>query len=465
MTIAILCGGSGTRLWPLSRSLLPKQFAPLLENGSFFIQTLLRNRPFIKSHNAHFQIIANETNYFLAQDQSKEADIEIQNYILETLGKNTAPALCLSALDVISKYGEDEIILALPSDHLIKDFKAYQQAIEKAIEYAKNGYLVTFGIKPSNPHTGYGYIECEKNNNVRNFTEKPDLKLAQKYLEDGKHFWNSGMFCFKVSVFLNELQKYSKEVYDSCVMAYENSDHNEIYTRINPKLSENIPEISIDYALMEKSKKIKCVVGDFAWNDVGSFESLNDEWVKDSQGNASRNQIIAKDSQNNFILSDKFVATIGLKDIIVVDTNDSLLLAKKGQSQAIKEIVAELKKTRPELTQIHTTAYRPWGNYSVLLESSYYKIKQIVVKPKCRLSLQKHFHRNEHWIVVSGSANVRSGDKEIFLKANESTYIPMGQLHRLENRGKIDLVVIEVQVGEYLGEDDILRVEDDFQRC
>ncbi|MDO7253782.1 mannose-1-phosphate guanylyltransferase/mannose-6-phosphate isomerase [Helicobacter cappadocius] len=465
MTIAILCGGSGTRLWPLSRSLLPKQFAPLLESGSFFTQTLLRNAPLIKSHNAHFQIIANEVNYFIAQDQAKQAKVEIQSYILETIGKNTAPALCLSALDTAFKYDKDEIILALPSDHLIKDSKAYQKAIQEAIEYAKNDYLVTFGIKPKSPHTGYGYIECEKNGNVKKFTEKPDQKLAQTYLEEGNHFWNSGMFCFKASVFLDELQRYSKKVYDACIVAYENSDHNEIYTRINSELSEKIPEISIDYALMEKSKKIKCVIGDFSWSDVGSFESLNDEWPKDTQGNASRNDIIAKNSENNFILSDKFVATIGIKDLIIVDTNDSLLLAKKGESQAIKDIVTELKKTRPELTQIHTTAYRPWGSYTVLLESSNYKIKQIIVKPKCRLSLQKHFHRNEHWVVVSGSANVKSGDKEIFLKANESTYIPMGQLHRLENQGKIDLVIIEIQVGEYLGEDDIVRIEDDFRRC
>lgn len=465
MTITILCGGSGTRLWPLSRSLLPKQFAPLLEDSSFFTQTLLRNVPFIKSHNAHFQIIANDSHYFLAQDQAKQAGIEIQSYILETIGKNTAPALCLSALDIISRYGKDEIILALPSDHLIKNDKSYQKAIEEALQYAEQDYLVTFGIKPTNPHTGYGYIQCQKNGDVEKFTEKPDRELAQKYLKEGNHFWNSGMFCFKASTFIDELKKHSKDVYESCYKAYKESNHNEEYIRIDSNLSHNIPDISIDYALMEKSKKIKCVIGEFSWNDVGSFESLSEEWPTDSQGNASRGDIIAKNSQNNFILSDKFVATIGIEDLIIVDTNDSLLLAKKGQSQAIKDIVSELKKTRPSLTQIHTTAYRPWGSYTVLLESSNYKIKQIIVKPKCRLSLQKHFHRNEHWIVVSGSANVRSGDKEIFLKANESTYIPMGQLHRLENRGKIDLVIIEVQVGEYLGEDDIVRVEDDFRRC
>ncbi|PAF43723.1 mannose-1-phosphate guanylyltransferase/mannose-6-phosphate isomerase [Helicobacter sp. 11S03491-1] len=464
MTIAILCGGSGTRLWPLSRSLLPKQFAPLLQKGSFFTQTLIRNAPFIKSHQAHFQIIANQSHYFLAQDQAKKSHMHIESFILESIGKNTAPALCFSALDILHKYGKDEIILALPSDHLIKNTKNYQKAINEALAYAKQDCLVTFGIKPTYPHTGYGYIKCNQDN-VERFIEKPNLNLARQYIKEGDYFWNSGMFCFKASLLLHELQKYAKEIYETCKKAYDGSQKDKEYIRLDPDLSQKIPDISIDYALMEKSQKVKCVIGDFSWNDVGSFESLNEEWKKDSLGNASKSDLILKDSKNNFVISDKLVATIGIEDLIIVDTNDSLLISKKGQSQKIKDIVQDLKKTRPELTQIHTTAYRPWGHYSVLLESFNYKIKQITVKPKSRLSLQKHFHRNEHWIVVSGSANVTLGERKIFLKANESTYIPMGELHRLENPGKIDLVIIEVQVGEYLGEDDIIRIEDDFRRC
>lgn len=463
MTIAILCGGSGTRLWPLSRSFLPKQFAPLLKNGSFFTQTLIRNTPLIKTHKARFQIIANDAHYFLAQDQAKKAEVEIDSYILESLGKNTAPALCFSALETMEKYGENEIILALPSDHLVKNTQKYQQAVNIALEYADKNYVTTFGITPNCPHTGYGYIKRKDNDDVEKFIEKPNLITAESYIQEGGYFWNSGMFCFKVRIFLEELQKYSIKVYETCKIVYENAQKNQ-FIRLDPLLSENLPDISIDYALMEKSQKVKCVIGDFDWNDVGSFEALDQEWEKDDQGNAGKNKIIAKNSKNNFILSEKIVAAIGVQDLIVVDTNDSLLIVQKGQSAQIKDIVATLKLTHPELTQIHTTAYRPWGSYSVLLENKGYKIKQIVVNPESRLSLQKHFHRNEHWIVASGCAVVTIGEKKIFLKANESTYIPMGELHRLENLGKIELVVIEVQMGDYLGEDDIVRIEDDFKR-
>ncbi|PAF52834.1 mannose-1-phosphate guanylyltransferase/mannose-6-phosphate isomerase [Helicobacter sp. 13S00477-4] len=465
MTIAILCGGSGTRLWPLSRSLLPKQFTPLLDDTSFFTQTLRRNAMLTKTFDTHFQIIANQDHYFLAQDHSKNTGIEIENYILESIGKNTAPALIFSAFNSIEKYGKDEIILALPSDHLIKDMKNYQKAIQKALELAGKNHLVTFGIKPSSPHTGYGYIQCQNENDVLKFVEKPSLELAKTYLEEKNYFWNSGMFCFKASVLLDELEKYAKELLTTCKKVYDHSKKEGGYIRLDPELSKKIPDISIDYALMEKSSNVKCVIGEFLWNDIGSFESLSEEWEKDAQDNASKNTLIAKESKNNFVISDKIVATIGIDDLIVIDTKDSLLIAKKGQSQKIKDIVEELKKNHPEIIKIHTTAYRPWGNYSVLLESNGYKIKQIIVKPKSRLSLQKHFHRNEHWVVVSGSAIVTIGEKEIFLKANESTYIPMGQAHRLENPGKIDLEVIEIQVGEYLGEDDIIRIEDDFRRC
>ncbi|PAF46804.1 mannose-1-phosphate guanylyltransferase/mannose-6-phosphate isomerase [Helicobacter sp. 12S02634-8] len=465
MTITILCGGSGTRLWPLSRSLLPKQFVPLLHDTSFFTQTLLRNRPFIELFDAHFQIITNQDHYFLAQDQAKKANTPIQSYILESLGKNTAPALTISTLDTIKHYGGDEIILALPSDHLIKNTPNYQKAVQKAIEYAKKDYLVTFGICPTTPHTGYGYIRCSDSDCVEQFVEKPNLEMAQKYICEKNYFWNSGMFCFKASSFLHQMQTYAPKIYEICQKVYENSKQDGEYIRLDPKSSEELPEISIDYALMEKSPKVKCVIEELEWSDIGSFESLETQWDKDSLGNASKNALIAKESKNNFVIADKLVATIGIDDLIIVDTNDSLLIAKKGQSQKIKDIIHTLKTSHPHLAQIHTTAYRPWGNYTVLLESPSYKIKQIIVKPKSRLSLQKHFHRNEHWTIVSGSALITLGDKEIFLKANESTYIPMGQLHRLENPGKIDLVIIEIQVGEYLGEDDIIRIEDDFKRC
>ncbi|WP_066389136.1 mannose-1-phosphate guanylyltransferase/mannose-6-phosphate isomerase [Helicobacter himalayensis] len=499
MTISILCGGSGTRLWPLSRELLPKQFAPILppqkqdsnqnpylastaseETSSLFAKTLLRNADFCQSHNARFSVITNDKHFFLAQDIANQVGITINSFLLESVAKNTAPALCFAALNAF-EIDEDEIILALPSDHLISNQQAYVACIQKALELSAKGFLVTFGIKPDSAHTGYGYIKA-KDGIVEQFVEKPNKENAQKYLESKNYFWNSGMFCFKANVFLRELETHAPELYNACKKAYilskeqnafraqkdsksaDSQNKDSQILRLLPNVSEEIEEISIDYALMEKSTKVACVDGDFIWNDVGGFEALKKEWQEDSQGNAHKSDLIALDSHNNFVISQKLVATIGVENLAIIDSGDCTLIAPLSQTQRIKEVVNILKTSHPELTQIHNTAHRPWGTYSVLLESSNYKIKQIVVKPRKRLSLQKHFHRNEHWIVVSGSAIVTIGQKELFLKANQSTYIPMGETHRLENPGKIPLVLIEVQMGEYLGEDDIVRLEDDFAR-
>ncbi|TLD97334.1 mannose-1-phosphate guanylyltransferase/mannose-6-phosphate isomerase [Helicobacter jaachi] len=476
MTISILCGGSGTRLFPLSRELLPKQFAAILPplnaqtpSHSLFQETLLRNQFLCDTHNAHFQIITNENHYFIAQEQAHQCHITLQDFILESIGKNTAPALTFAALKVASEYelgrSDDDIILALPSDHLIKDSPAYRHAIEEALNLAQKGFLVTFGIKPTSAHTGYGYIKS-KNHLVEKFIEKPSLDDAQMYLNEGGYLWNSGMFCMRAQVFLKELKAHSPEVYESCKLTLEASKAqlSEHFIRLDSIMSKNLPEISIDYALMEKSQKVACVEGDFVWSDVGSFESLSLEYPSDEQNNASKNTFIGKDCSNNFIIADKLVAGIGLEDLMIIDESDCLLVAKKGHSQQIKDIVATLKHTHSEITKVHKTAHRPWGSYTVLLESQSYKIKQIIVKPKARLSLQKHYHRNEHWIVVSGSAYVSIGEQKSFLKANQSTYIPMGELHRLENPGVLPLVLIEVQMGEYLGEDDIVRLSDDYKR-
>lgn len=485
MTISILCGGSGTRLWPLSRELLPKQFAPILPSATeatshredasrsggtdalntLFAHTLRRNQPFVQSHNATFSVITNDKHFFLAKDIAQDAGIAIDSFLLESFAKNTAPALCFAALRALESSPE-EILLALPSDHLIKDEPSYQACIHKALDLAQKGFLVTFGIKPTSPHTGYGYIKAQ-DGIVEQFVEKPDLPTAQRYLQSGKYFWNSGMFCFRADVFLRELGVHTPRLLESCTKAYEISKQSAPSTqilRLEPKACESIEEISIDYALMEKSSKVACVEGTFVWNDVGGFEALKEEWQSDTKGNATRGAYVELDSVNNFILSDKLVATIGVENLAIINSGDCLLIAPLTQTQRIKELIPTLKATYPELTQIHNTAHRPWGTYSVLLESPTYKIKQIVVKPKHRLSLQKHFHRNEHWIVVSGSAIVQIGEREVFLKANESTYIPMGASHRLENPGKIPLVLIEVQMGEYLGEDDIVRLEDDYKR-
>ena len=475
MTISILCGGSGTRLFPLSRELLPKQFASILPKNdtqdsthSLFQETLLRNQFLVKSGGA-FQIITNDNHYFIAQEQAHNSGIELKDFILETMSKNTAPALTFAALSVYESFClnhlQDDVILALPADHLIKDTAKYQEAIAEAIALANKGFLVTFGIKPDCPHTGYGYIKAKKHI-VEKFIEKPSLEEAQNYLKEGYYLWNSGMFCFRAEVFLKELKICAPDVYESCKLTFEASKDSKVahFMRLNPAMSENIPHISIDYALMEKSQKVACVSGAFSWSDVGSFETLSLEYPKDSANNASRNDFITKDCTNNFVISDKVVVGIGLENLMIIDEGDCLLVAKKGYSQQVKDIVNMLKTSHPELTKVHRSAHRPWGSYTVLLESPTYKIKQIIVKPKGRLSLQKHYHRNEHWIIVSGSAYVTIGEHKKFLKANESTYIPMGEVHRLENPGVLPLVLIEVQMGEYLGEDDIVRLSDDYQR-
>ena len=457
MIVAVLCGGSGTRLWPLSRELMPKQFVSLVDE-SLFQQTILRNLAF----SDNFCIVTNDKHYFLALDEIEKIKDNINNtkfnYILESVSKNTAAALLFVALNA----NRDDIILALPSDHIIKNTESYNKAILEAKELAKNDNIVVFGIKPTSPNTGYGYIKDGKNG--IEFFEKPDENKAKEYIESKEYYWNSGMFCFKAGVLIDEFKTYKPDLFSLCNIALDSATKQNNFKLLKKEDCIDIEEISIDYAIMEQSKKLKLVKSDFIWNDVGSFDALKDEYPKDSNNNISNTELIAIDSTNNFILSNKFIATIGVDDLIVIDTTDSLLISKAGQSQKVKDIVKILKSNNSPLAQIHSTAYRPWGSYSILLDAQNYKIKKIVVKPRKRLSLQKHFHRSEHWVVVSGSAIVTLGEEEFFLKENESTYIQMGQIHRLENPGKIDLVIIEVQVGQYLGEDDIVRLEDDFNR-
>ena len=447
MTNIILCGGSGTRLWPLSRTLMPKQFVKLFEGESLFQKTVTRNQ---KACDSQF-IVSNAEQYFLAVDQIEELNIDNSQYLLEPVGRNTAPAIALACLALNS----EEIVLVTPSDHLIKDESAYLEAINKAKILAEADNLVTFGITPQYPETGFGYIEAE-GEDVLSFKEKPDVITAQSYLDAGNYYWNSGMFCFKAGVFLEELKKYSPEIYEASVSAYNSAKTDEMI-RISYDDMFAIPEDSIDYAVMEKSNKVKVIPSDIAWSDLGSFESLDDEID-------SSNHVISIGSSNNLVLSPKQVATIDVDDLIIIDTADALLVSKKGSSQKVKEVVKSLKEQNSELPNIHVTAHRPWGTYTILDESEGYKVKRIVVKPGKRLSLQKHHHRSEHWIVVSGTAVVTKGTDVYTVNANESTYIPMGEIHRLENVGKIDLVMIEAQVGEYVGEDDIVRLEDDFAR-
>ena len=455
MTNIILCGGSGTRLWPISRTLMPKQFVKLFDEKSLFQLTVERNS---KVCDSQF-IVSNTEQYFLALDQLEELGKKNNKYLLEPVGRNTAPAIALACMAL----DKEEIVLVTPSDHLIKDETEYAKVLLQAKELANQDNLVTFGITPSFAETGFGYIEAE-GLNVQAFHEKPDFETATAYLEAGNYYWNSGMFCFKAGVFLEELKKYSPEIYNASKKAFENRKIDNATLRIQHSHMETIPDESIDYAVMEKSKIVKVVPSNINWSDVGSFDALYEELPKDENGNTLNDKHISIDSKNNLIQgNDKYIATIDIEDLIIVDTGDALLVSKKGSSQKVKQVVAQVKKTT-QLHNIHLTGHRPWGTYTVLEDTPGYKIKTIVVKPGKRLSLQKHFHRNEHWTVVSGTATVTVGDTTKLIRPNESTYIKMGEVHRLENEGKIPVVMVEVQVGEYTGEDDIVRIEDDFKR-
>lgn len=458
----ILCGGSGTRLWPLSRKLLPKQFVKLFNDKSLFQKTVERNQ---KVSN-RLLVVSNTEQYFLAKDQLLELQRDNTSYLLESVAKNTAPAIALACMGLDA----DDLVLVTPADHLIKNEQAYAQVVAQAQTLAEQGSLVTFGIVPSYPETGFGYIEAQ-GNSVLSFKEKPDAQTAQSYIDAGNYYWNSGMFCFKAGVFLEELAMHHPAMHAACVEAYAQHINESGAVRIPFDVMDAIPEDSIDYAVMEKSSKIKVVAADIDWSDVGSFDSLNDELPQNEEGNAILKRgdddvpVVTINAHNNMIVTrNHAIAAVDVDDLIIIDTTDSVLITKKGSSQKVKDVVAQLKKVQPELCDVHRLAYRPWGSYEVLLNTSGYKIKRIVVSPQQKLSLQKHFHRNEHWIVVSGTATVTVDDDTFLVRPNESTYIKMGQVHRLENQGKIDLVMVEVQVGEYTGEDDIVRLVDSYGR-
>lgn len=454
MTNIILCGGSGTRLWPISRTLMPKQFVKIFDKKSLFQLTVERNAELCENQ----FIVSNAEQYFLALDQLEELGGSNTEYLLEPIGRNTAPAVALACMAA----DPEEVVLVTPSDHLIKDEDAYGRVLKQAQLLALEGHLVTFGITPAYAETGFGYIEAD-GLDVKAFHEKPDSETAQKYINAGNYYWNSGMFCFKAGVFLKELEKHSSQIHEASKRALENASRDEMI-RIKHEDMSAILEDSIDYAVMEKSDKVKVVPSDIGWSDLGSFDALYHEMEKDQNGNTLNANHISIDSKNNLIYgNERKIATVDIEDTIVVDTGDALLISKKGSSQKVKEVVAEVRKTT-DLHNIHLTGHRPWGTYTVLEENDGYKIKRIVVKPGKRLSLQKHYHRNEHWIVLSGSATVTVNDKVFVVNPNESTYIKAGDIHRLENQGKLPLVIIEAQVGEYTGEDDIVRFEDDYKR-
>ncbi|MDA7441022.1 mannose-1-phosphate guanylyltransferase/mannose-6-phosphate isomerase [Candidatus Pseudothioglobus singularis] len=466
MVPVVLAGGSGTRLWPLSRRLHPKQFIELIGENTLFQEAVLRLPESIED----LLVICNEDHRFLAAEQLRQINRSSSSIILEPVGKNTAPAITIAAIKSI-KGNENAILLVLSSDHLIKDVKKFHQAIESAKKHAENNKLVTFGIVPNKVETGYGYIEADVSQdkdycNINEFVEKPDYKTAQKYLDSGKYFWNSGMFMFKASVFLEELEKYEPEILNICKKSYQNEYHDLDFIRLNDEEFLKCPSQSIDYAVMERTKNAVMVRLDADWRDVGSWSALSDSQPKDQNNNLIVGEAILKKVNNSYIhsTSKRLVSAIGVSDLIIVDTEDALLVTNKEHVQHIKDIVKQIRDSnRPESDQ-HRVVFRPWGYYDSIDNGNGFHVKRILVNSGAKLSLQKHEYRAEHWVVVKGKAQVTCGKKTFQLVENQSTYIPLGEVHRLENIGSTPLEIIEIQTGEYIGEDDITRIDDAYGR-
>jgi len=461
----ILSGGSGTRLWPLSRKLYPKQFINLVNETTLFQDTILR----LPKDVAEPLIICNEEHRFLAAEQLREIGKKTKGIILEPEGRNTAPAVALAALQFINK-GEDPILLVLSADHLIKNIEAFHQSITIASELAENNKLITFGIVPDKAETGYGYIEANINNtddyySIKSFTEKPSQKNAKKYLDSGNYLWNSGMFMFKASVFLSELEKFEPEILSACKKSCTTKNIDSDFIRIDNDAFHQCPNESIDYAVMEHTKNGVVVPLDANWSDVGSWSSLWDIKTKDNNDNVSKGDVFLEDVNNTYTYSsNRLVSVIGVSNLVIVDTQDALLVADKQQTHNIKKIVARLNNDKRSEVDSHRKVFRPWGYYDLVDSGEGFQVKRIVVNSGAKLSLQKHKYRAEHWVVVKGVALVTCGDKIFELVENQSTYIPQGSIHRLENHQDIPLEIIEIQTGSYLGEDDIIRFEDDYQR-
>ncbi|MEA2016262.1 MAG: mannose-1-phosphate guanylyltransferase/mannose-6-phosphate isomerase [Actinomycetota bacterium] len=456
----VLAGGTGTRLWPLSRKEYSKQFLKLVDGTPLLDSTYERLLKFFSPQD--IITITNKDYYFYVKDSCAKFSPQMsENIISEPTGKNTAPAIALGTKFIIDKLKAnlDEIVFVFSSDHIIKPVNEFVKYLYIAEKAAEKDYLVTFGIKPASPGTGYGYIKAGEKigdfNTVEQFTEKPDLKTAKEYLKTGKYFWNSGIFAFKISTFLNELQTYQPEIYKNIDNGYDAAVSN----------FSKMPSISIDYAVMEKSKKVVVVPMDVFWSDIGSWDSFYKISKKDSEGNVFIGDVKALDTKNSLIFSNKrLVTAVGIEDAMIIETDDAVFVSKMGNGQDVKRLLTELKKDHREEATEHSEVFRPWGKYKTLEKSARYKIKKILVKPGETLSLQMHYHRTEHWVVIKGSAQVTIGEKTYFVHEGESTFVPKSTLHRLANPGKVPLEIIEVQNGEYVGEDDIVRFDDKYGR-
>ncbi|WP_394135660.1 mannose-1-phosphate guanylyltransferase/mannose-6-phosphate isomerase [Aliivibrio fischeri] len=468
ITPVIMAGGTGSRLWPLSRELYPKQFLNVTGDMSMLQQTAAR-----LSNLEHFApiLICNEEHRFIAAEQMRLGGFSHSGIILEPVGRNTAPAIALAALQAIkNSNGEDDpLLLVLAADHVIENESTFVDSIKKAQKAACDGKLVTFGIVPSSPETGYGYIKAGIKSgdsfSVSEFVEKPDLATAKRYLETNEYYWNSGMFIFKASRYLEELAKFEPDILDVCKQAIATPLQDAEFIRIDAAVFDNCPNESIDYAVMERTDSAMVVPMDAGWSDVGSFSALWDVSKKDNNQNVIKGDVITVDSTNNYIFSgNKLVSTVGIDNLVVIETKDAILVASKDKVQDVKSIVSKLHKAGRTEQKLHREVYRPWGKYDSIDCGARDQVKRITVKPGEKLSIQKHHHRSEHWVVVSGTARVLNGDRTIIVTENESTYIPLGTVHALENPGKIPLEMIEVQTGSYLGEDDIVRFEDRYGR-
>jgi mannose-1-phosphate guanylyltransferase / mannose-6-phosphate isomerase len=471
----ILCGGSGTRLWPMSRAGFPKQFLCLTGTDSLFQQAVAR----LGKLGAAPYIVSNEEHRFLAQEQLREMGVTQATYLLEPLARNTAPAMTLAALAAVQS-GTDPVLVVTPADQTVTNTEAFDQALQTAIEDAAQGHIVILGVTPDKPETGYGYIQSARHSEERSeqtiqsqkvlkFVEKPNLDTAQKYLSEGNYFWNAGMFVVKASVWLAALNNFRPDIAQACQAAWTARKQDGQFIRPGKDLFAQVPSESVDYAVMEKcpgsSQSIHMVPLIAGWNDLGAWDAVWNVLPKDDQGNAHTGDVLATDSRNTLVhASSRLVALVGVSNLVVVETPDAILVADKSRSQDVKHIVNALTSQKREEHTLHRKVHRPWGWYDSIDEGGRFKVKRIQVKPKASLSLQKHNYRAEHWIVVTGTAEITNGDKTLTLTENQSTYIPLGEVHRLVNPGIFPLEIIEVQSGSYLGEDDIVRLEDIYGR-
>lgn len=461
----VLAGGSGSRLWPLSRQNHPKQFLALSSQQSMLQETLTRLQGL--AHHSPL-VVSNEAHRFIVAEQLRQADINDSTIILEPLARNTAPAITLAALQAAAQ-DENAILLVLAADHYIANTAAFQQAIHQALQLAQQDRLVTFGITPTHAETGYGYIQTgaalDTGFEIQGFKEKPDAQTAQQYIDSGQYLWNSGMFMFKASVFLNELQRLCPQLLVDCKNALAAAKSDPYFIQIPAEQFAVCQSESVDYAVMEHTDKGAVVALDAGWSDLGSWAAIYESGPLDQNKNRISGDVLTHNTTNSLIQSNRrLVATVGVNDLVIVETADAVLVAHKDEAQSVREIVDQLKSKKRTEHIMHPTVHRPWGRYETIDNGERYQVKRITVAPGESLSLQMHHHRAEHWVVVSGTALVRKGDQESLLSENQSTYIPLGVTHSLSNPGKVPLELIEVQSGSYLGEDDIVRFEDRYGR-